>query len=117
LFDIIGHLDLVKKYNFRPEGDNAQFAADAIKAISAAGACIEINTAGLRKPVGEIYPSKEILIMCREAGIGITFGSDAHTPDEVGKDFDRAKDLAVLAGYDQSAAFTKRKRDFVRFSK
>jgi histidinol-phosphatase (PHP family) len=117
LFDIIGHLDLVKKYNFRPQSDNAQFAADAIKAISAAGVCIEINTAGLRKPVGEIYPSKEILTTCREAGVGITFGSDAHMPDEVGKDLDRAKELAVSAGYNQSAAFSKRKREFISFSK
>jgi histidinol-phosphatase (PHP family) len=115
LFDIIGHLDLVKKYNFKPESDSARFAVDAIEAISVAGVCVELNTAGLRKPVGEIYPSKEILVMCRESGVGITFGSDAHVPGEVGKDFELAKDLALSAGYEQSASFAKRKREFIRF--
>jgi histidinol-phosphatase (PHP family) len=114
LFDVIGHLDLVKKYNFKTEGGSLPFAMEAVEAIRAAGVCIEINTAGLRKPVGEIYPSAEILGICREAGIGITFGSDAHAPAEVGAAFDQAFKLAVAVGYEQSAVFTHRKRDFIK---
>jgi histidinol-phosphatase (PHP family) len=116
LFDIVGHLDLVKKYNFKPEGISASFAADAIKKIANAGMSIELNTAGLRKPVGEIYPTLDILKMCHETGVSITFGSDAHAPDEVGMDFDRALELAISAGYQEYAVFNKRKQDFVKFN-
>ena len=65
---------------------------------------MEINTAGLHKPVREAYPSPEILRRLREAGVPITFGSDAHRPEEVGRDFAHAAALARAAGYDAFAA-------------
>jgi histidinol-phosphatase (PHP family) len=58
-----------------------------------------LNTSGLRKPVGEIYPSTLLLSLARERGIPICFGSDAHRPEEVGADFDVALESAREAGY------------------
>ena len=69
---------------------------------------IEINTSGLRKPVGEIYPSCEILKVYRKYDIPIVFGSDAHTPDDVGRDFDKAVSLARQAGYQEFVTFENR---------
>ncbi|MCL6472804.1 MAG: histidinol-phosphatase HisJ [Firmicutes bacterium] len=113
LFDIIGHLDLIKKYNFRPESDIAPLVEKALSAIKEAGVAVEINTAGLRKPVGEVYPSLDIIKLCFKANIPITFGSDAHRPEEVGKDFDIALAYAKEAGYDRVVVFNKRVPQYI----
>ena len=71
---------------------------------------MEINTAGLRKPVGELYPSREFLKMAHEAGIPLLINSDAHAPEEVGADFDQAWAVAAEIGYTQTVRFEKRQR-------
>jgi histidinol-phosphatase (PHP family) len=113
LFDVIGHIDLIKKYNFKPGRDIAPLVENAVSAIKDAGAAVEINTAGLRKPVGEIYPSDGVLALCSAAGVPITFGSDAHNPVEVGMDFEAARLAAKRAGYDRLAVFTARTRNYI----
>lgn len=117
LFDIIGHLDLIKKYNFRPGADITPLVRDTVGAVKDAGACVEINTAGLRKPVGEMYPSADILRLCFESNIPITIGSDAHKPEEVGKDFDLAMSAAKEAGYDKVVVFNKRVPEYIELNK
>ena len=99
LFDYIGHLDLPKKFGHRPNGGCLRFAENAIARMAATGTGFEINTAGKDKPVGEFYPSKELVVACREAGVKLTFGSDSHAPEQVGRYFDAARDLATAAGY------------------
>ena len=74
---------------------------------------IEVNTAGLRKPIREIYPSPLLLRMARERGIPICFGSDAHKPGEVGFEFAAALSLARKAGYTHAARYSQRKRTLV----
>ena len=44
---------------------------------------MEVSTAGLRKPVGEIYPARAMLEMAVDAGIPIALSSDAHTPEHL----------------------------------
>jgi len=83
LFDILAHPDLVKVWGRRqpqPEGDLRRFYELAIEGIVEGGAAIEVSTAGLRKPVGEIYPAPAFLEMCLDAGCDITLSSDAHRP-------------------------------------
>jgi histidinol phosphatase-like PHP family hydrolase len=65
---------------------------------------VEINTACLHKPIGEAYPDPGILRRLCEAGVPITFGSDAHEPGHVGRDFDHAARLARSAGYTRFAS-------------
>ena len=74
-------------------------ASRALHAIRQAGAALELNTAGLRKPVGEAYPAPGLLAEARALGIPLTFGSDAHRPEEVGWAFDQAAVTAREAGY------------------
>jgi len=69
---------------------------------------IEINSSGIRKPVKEIYPSLKLLKLAREAGLYITFGSDAHAPEEVGADFDKAIILAKEAAFSEYVLFTEK---------
>ncbi len=108
LFTIIGHLDLVKKFGHRPAGDLSLDVDRLMQRLSRSQVLVEINTAGLRRPVGEIYPQLEVLIKAREAGLGITFGSDAHHPSEVGRDFALAGGLALSAGYTSRAVLRPR---------
>ncbi|HCG24691.1 MAG TPA: histidinol phosphate phosphatase [Lentisphaeria bacterium] len=110
-FDIMGHADLPKKFGHRPS-DPSKFMKKMREALTFAGErgiAIEINTCGLRKPVKEMYPSLEILKAAREAGMPLTFGSDAHSPEEIASDFDRAAELAQAAGYRSALAFEQRR--------
>ena len=110
LFDVIGHLDLPKKFGDRPvdEAAVAASAQDALTAIAAAGMAIEINTAGLRRPVGEAYPTAALLASAAALHIPLVFGSDAHRPEEVGADFDHARELARAAGFTSTLRLSDR---------
>jgi len=100
LFDAVGHLDLPKKFGHRPsDQDLKEIAQPVLDRIAEAGMGIEINTSGLNKPVGEIYPSSLIVSMAFERDIPICFGSDSHRPEDVGCDFDLALELARKNGY------------------
>lgn len=109
LFDVMGHVELVKKFGHRPTTSFMEEIKKTAEAFRASGVAIEINTSGLRKPVKEIYPSLDILKVYCQAGIPITFGSDAHAAADVGKDFDQAGDLARAAGYKEYVGFCQRK--------
>jgi histidinol-phosphatase (PHP family) len=112
LFDIVGHLDLVKIFNYVPE--NEEFLLEqydrATTALAESKTCVEISTAGLRKPVGELYPDPRLLKMCFEKGIPIVLSSDAHVPEHVGADFDQAVRLAKETGYQTIMTFSKGER-------
>jgi len=109
LFDIMGHVDLVKKFGHRPVSDMTTEIMATAEIFKSCGVAVEINTAGLRKPVNEMYPSlKALEIYCQE-GVLLTFGSDAHNPKEVRADFDKALELARAAGYQEYVTFKNRK--------
>jgi histidinol-phosphatase (PHP family) len=97
---VIGHCDLPKKFGFRHGPDILKEWPRVAETFARYGVLCEINTAGLRKPVKEIYPSLAILKILRTAGVGITLGSDSHRPQDVAADFAGAVELARAAGYD-----------------
>ncbi len=109
LFDIIGHCDLVKKFGHRPAADMTPEIEETARAFKEADVTVEVNTSGLRKPVKEIYPSLDCLKIYRAAGVPITFSSDSHDPADVGRDYDKAADLAREAGYKSYRVFKKRR--------
>lgn len=110
LFDFVGHPDLVKKFGFRPAGDLRAFYEPSILALSETGTAMEINTAGLRKEVREMYPALDFLKMAQEAGVELLINSDAHAPADVGADFSLAVRLAAEAGYKEVLRFEGRQR-------
>ncbi len=109
IYDIMGHVDLVKKFGHRSSEDLTPLVEEAGEAFKKAGVSVEINTSGLRKPVKEIYPTPAILKIYRRHGVPITFSSDAHAPGDVGADFDQAASLAREAGYKEYVSYSKRK--------
>lgn len=109
LCDIVGHPDLIKKFGHRPSRDYAGLELRALEEVARAGLALDVNTSGLRRPVGEIYPSLRILRAAREMGIGIVFGSDAHEPGHVGFAFGRAAALAREAGFASFRRYSRRR--------
>jgi histidinol-phosphatase (PHP family) len=115
LFEIIGHVDLPKKFGYRPTRDCAPLYERFLLAAKKFGCAIELNTAGLRKDCREIYPNREILRLAFQKGVSVTFGSDAHAPEEVGMGFAEAIRLAQDAGYRSYCQFAGRKCRSVQF--
>jgi histidinol-phosphatase (PHP family) len=114
-FEIIGHADLPKKFGHRPPDDSAPLYRKFLEAAKKHNCAIELNTAGLRKDCREIYPSREILQQAFQTGVPITFGSDAHTPEEVGMNFTEAVQLAHDVGYQVSCRFIQRRKHVTAF--
>ncbi len=109
LFNIMGHVDLVKKFGHRATDDMTGEVEETAKVFKECGVAVEINTAGLRKPVKEMYPAPWMLKIYCKAGVPLTFGSDAHDPKDVGRDFDKAVNLAKSAGYSEYLILQQRK--------
>lgn len=109
-FDIIGHLDLPKVFGYRPKEDPVALAMPALLAIKDAKCVVEVNTNGMYKPAGEMYPAPELLEKCFEMGIPVTLGSDAHVPENAGRDIALAWDLVRRKGYTRLATFIGRQR-------
>jgi len=113
LYDILAHPDLVKVWgNERPlpDGDLRRFYYPAMEVIADCDVAVEVSTAGFRKPVGEIYPAPAFLEMAIDAGKPIALSSDAHTPDLIGYEYERALELLDSMGVKELAVFERRQR-------
>lgn len=115
LFDIVGHLDLLKIFKFLPTKDIRILAKEALNNIKKANMTIEINSAGYRKPIKEQYPSSVLLEMAYELDIPITFSSDAHQIEHIGFEREKTYQIAKNAGYKKCAIFQNRDRKLVDF--
>ena len=115
LFDIVGHIDLIKVFQFLPKKPILEYATPALQAIKEADMTLELNVAGYRKPCKESYPSKEILQKAYELDIPITFGSDAHAPQQVGMFSKEIESLAKNIGYKECVIYKNREKEFVSF--
>jgi histidinol-phosphatase (PHP family) len=107
--DVLAHVDLAKIFRRLPEPAVLAELHDELADAAARGdVAIEISTAGLRKPVGELYPDRALLRACVQRGVPITIASDAHVPALVGRDFDQALALARGAGCETVTVFEAR---------
>jgi histidinol-phosphatase (PHP family) len=113
LFDILAHPDLVKNWGLArpaPERDPRHYYEPAVEAIAQSDVAVEVSTAGLRKPVGEIYPSRALAEMCAEAGARFALSSDAHLPEHVGFRYDEAVEYLGRLGVGEICVFEGRER-------
>ncbi len=113
MYDIIAHPDLVKIWGDArpaPPRDPRFYYEPAIEAMLDAGVAMEVSTAGLRKPVGEIYPSRAMLEMAVDAGVPIALSSDAHKPEDLAHGYDAAIELLNDCGVTELAVFEGRER-------
>jgi histidinol-phosphatase (PHP family) len=113
LFDILAHPDLVKVWGSAHAGpgrDPRHYYEPAVEAIAESGIAVEISTAGLRKPVGEIYPAPAFAEMCADAGAPFALSSDAHSPEHVGFEYEQALGLLGSLEVTEISVFERRAR-------
>ncbi|GAB4330311.1 MAG: histidinol-phosphatase [Promethearchaeota archaeon] len=110
-YDVVAHLDLPKKFRHFPSSPDvvSDVVERLVEALVKTGTCVEINTSGWRKAVAEQYPSEDLVEILAGAGVGFVLGSDAHRPEEVGHQFDRAVELLKRQGVDGVVRFSRRK--------
>ncbi len=109
-FEVIGHPDLIKIFERYPDRDITPLLEETADAVAESGVAVDVNAAGLRKQVGEIYPSREFLEMFHRRGVPIVLSSDAHAPNEVAAGYDRSLKLVHDVGYREVATFENRER-------
>lgn len=113
--DVIGHLDLAKRYAFEVVGnyDFSEYRDRIAKILSVVidrGLGIEINTSGWRNSVGVCYPSPEVIRLYHDlGGRYITISSDAHKNEDIASSWDRARQVLLEAGFDQYFYYEDRK--------
>jgi histidinol-phosphatase (PHP family) len=113
LFDILAHPDLVKVWGDArplPRRDPRHYYEPAVEAIAESGIAVEVSTAGLRKPVGELYPATPFAKMCVEAGSVFALSSDAHLPEQVGFGYEHALEFLGGLGVGEICVFERRRR-------
>jgi histidinol-phosphatase (PHP family) len=113
MFDILAHPDLVKVWGPqrpRPDRDPRFYYEPAIEGIAESGIAVEVSTAGLRKPTGELYPAPAFLEMVIDAGNPIVLSSDAHVAGDLGAGYEQALELLDGLGVREVAVFERRTR-------
>ena len=113
MYDIIAHPDLVKIWGSArpaPSKDPRFYYEPAVGAMLDAGVAMEVSTAGLRKPIGEIYPARAMIEMAVDAGVPIALSSDAHKPEHLAHGYEEAVELLRDCGVGELAVFEGRAR-------
>jgi histidinol-phosphatase (PHP family) len=114
-FDVLGHLDLVRRDSWDLFGQiltlepYAEVIDAVLRRLISDGRGLEINTSALRKGLSEPVPGLATLRHYRELGGEIlVIGSDAHRPEHLGYGFPLARDVARAAGFERVARFERR---------
>lgn len=97
--DIIGHLDIPKKFGILPTEARTEWIERTLDGIQASGKAIELNTAGWDHPCAEGYPDRDLLSACRNRKIPLVVNDDAHSAAQLGRHYDHAERLLDELGY------------------
>ena len=114
LFDVIGHLDIIKKFCVYPETDQTRLLEETVQIIRDSQAVVELNTGGLDRPCAEMTPGRFLLEMCHRLGVPVTLSSDAHHVSQIARHYETALDLLRNVGYGEIVMFQNRKRRMLR---
>ena len=109
-FEVLGHPDLIKIFRHFPDRDITPMLEETADAVAESGIVVDVNSAGLRKPVGEIYPSRKLLEMFHRRGVPIILSSDAHAPYQVGAGYEKSIPLVRDVGYREVVTFKDHER-------
>ena len=113
LFDILGHADLIRIYNFKPSFPPDYLYRELANRLSKHDVAIELNTNGRNRPFADFYPDRRFLHLFKQKNVPVCVNSDAHFSGRVGQYFDEAYKLLREAGYKEMCTFNKRERYMV----
>lgn len=114
LFDVIGHLDIIKKFRIYPETNQDGLFEETIQIIKANNLVVELNTGGMDRPCAEFTPGSKLLEMCYRYQVPVTLSSDAHSASQIARHYETAVDLLTQTGYKEIIGFHKRIRRIIR---
>ena len=114
LFDIIGHLDIIKKFRVYPETNQDLLFEDTLKIIKEHNLVVELNTGGLDHPCAEFTPGPKLLELCYKYNIPVTLSSDAHRTAQIARHFEMALEVLAQTGYKEITGFNNRTRRIIR---
>ncbi|MDR3171124.1 MAG: histidinol-phosphatase [Treponema sp.] len=110
-FDVLGHVDLVKKNLAKSpltkglsanDLDGRRFSRIAAL-LEGSPVVVEINTGGLNRGyVEETYPGLELLRLLRERNVLVTITADAHCADQLDGHYELARETLLRAGYTEA---------------
>lgn len=112
-YDVVGHLDVVKIWGHRAPRDGVHYTEAILSSVKSVGMVIEINSAGLRKPVKELYPEEAIIKRIYNCNIPVTIGSDAHHPEQVGENLAHVVELLKRIGFRKITGFNQRRHEYI----
>lgn len=107
--NVLAHVDVCKKFGYRPEVEPIHLYERVIRAAVASGTAVEVSSQGLRRPAREVYPSPTFLKMFHNAGVKITLASDGHRVDEAAWGHQEVVAAAAAAGYSSHLRFEGRR--------
>ncbi|MDO7908509.1 histidinol-phosphatase HisJ [Paenibacillus sp. JX-17] len=113
-YDIMGHLDVIKRFGYKPEPEEAeellQLENYVLDTVARSGRAMELNASGLSKPCAEMFPGRRMVERAFQLGIPVTLGSDSHDPQKLGDHLNDARALLYDVGYRELAVFDQRQR-------
>lgn len=110
LFDIVAHPDAIRKAGFAPSVSMEETYQTIAVLLREQSMSLEVNSAGIRRNAGSIYPEPLFLRTCIHEGVTLTLGSDAHTPGDVGRDYKEAFGILESLGVTEIASYEGRRR-------
>jgi histidinol-phosphatase (PHP family) len=111
--DSLAHLDLIKIFKFFPTVNLDDLYHETLDLVKEKNISLEISTAGLRKPIGEIYPDKKLIKMAKDKGISFTIAGDAHTAHDLCHNYDKLEDLLIEMQITEIAIYENHKKIMV----
>jgi len=114
LFDVIGHIDIIKKFQIYPESNQDLLFEDTIRIIKENNLVVELNTGGMDRPCAEFTPGPKILELCNSYHVPVTLSSDAHRATQIARHYESAIAMLTQIGYTEIIGFHNRIRRIVR---
>jgi len=111
LVDCLAHFDLIKIHGHRPSGEVRALAEETLDFVATRGLAIELSTAGWRKPVGELYPSDDLIESAKSKGIPFTTASDAHSHVQLAENYARLAEKITALGISEVCVFERHRRE------
>lgn len=121
LINVAAHPDFIKLRNYKSftawlETAEAQDAVSkALATMAGYGVAMEVSSAGIARDFAEPYPGPAIMRLAREAGVMISFASDAHKAGHVARNFDALAAYARSFGFSSNVVFVQEKPVFMNF--
>lgn len=111
-YSVLGHMDLIKRYDdhdgYDSFNNHKEIIIDILKTVIKDGKGIEINTSSVRYEIGDLTPSRDILKLYLElGGTIITIGSDSHKEEHLGAYIEETKKELKELGFKQYCTYNK----------